>query len=112
MEDMKKLTEEEMEAVAGGKHHHHHHPQPEPVQPNEDVFPSLGHQPGEQFQNNLGEWFYVVKSGDTLYDIALHYNTTVGALRARNWQIHDPDNIRVGFVLYICESWEQGFINA
>lgn len=43
---------------------------------------------------------YTVKAGDTLYAIAIRYNTTVAAIAALN-NIRDPNKIKVGQVLQI-----------
>jgi lysozyme len=43
---------------------------------------------------------HTVKAGDTLYDIARKYGTTIAALAARN-RIIDPNVIQVGQVLYL-----------
>lgn len=109
MEDMKKLTEEEMTEVAGGRHHHHHHEE-DVIERNEQRFSSLGHSDGELFQNHLNEWFYIVKIGDNMTDLANRFHTNVPQLMLRNPQIKDKRYIFPGDVLYICEEYETGFL--
>lgn len=107
MENMKKLTEDEVAAVAGGRHHHHHDNPPTPLY-NEQRFPSLGHNPGDLFQNQLNEWFYIAKAGDDLQYIAGKFHCSTDALKIRNPQI--VTYISAGDVFYICEDYEVGFL--
>jgi LysM repeat protein len=52
-------------------------------------------------QPAAGEHTYVVQPGDTLYEIAVMFNTTVNHLLDLNPQIDDPNLIYVGWVLQI-----------
>ena len=44
---------------------------------------------------------YRVKTGDTLWDIAEDYGTTIEAIMACNSIIKNPNHIKVGWVLKI-----------
>lgn len=50
-----------------------------------------------------GSFAYTIKSGDTLYLLAIRYNTTVEAIMAINPGI-DPNNLQVGEVICIPET--------
>jgi len=51
----------------------------------------------------MGSFAYTIKAGDTLYDLAIRYNTTVMAIMAINPGI-DPNNLRIGQVICIPET--------
>jgi peptidoglycan DL-endopeptidase LytF len=50
-----------------------------------------------------GSFAYTVKSGDTIYKLAIEYNTTVEAIMRINPGI-DPNNLRIGQIICIPES--------
>lgn len=50
-----------------------------------------------------GSFAYTIKSGDTLYSLAIRYNTTVEAIMALNPGI-DPNNLRIGQIICIPSS--------
>ena len=47
-----------------------------------------------------GSFAYTIKSGDTLFQLARRYNTTVAAIMAINPGI-DPNNLQIGQVICI-----------
>ena len=49
-----------------------------------------------------GSFSYVIKSGDTLYKLAIKYNTTVEAIMRINPGL-DPNNLQIGQVICISE---------
>jgi LysM repeat protein len=51
----------------------------------------------------MGTFAYTIKSGDTLYKLAITYNTTVEAIMRVNPGI-DPNNLQIGQVICIPES--------
>jgi len=53
-----------------------------------------------------GTFAYTIKAGDTLYMLAIRYNTTVEAILAANPGI-DPNNLRIGQVICIPETTPQ-----
>jgi GH25 family lysozyme M1 (1,4-beta-N-acetylmuramidase) len=74
-------------------------PVPAPVQP---PTPQPQPQPVTPPDSNSGTFIsYTVKSGDTLYGIALKYHTTVDAIVAVNPQITNRNIIGLGWVLKI-----------
>ena len=57
----------------------------------------------------LGSFNYTIQPGDTLFDIAKKFNTTVAIIRKFNI-IHNPDLIYVGQQLLIAESPPEAII--
>ncbi|WP_066634270.1 DUF3794 and LysM peptidoglycan-binding domain-containing protein [Desulfolucanica intricata] len=68
------------------------------AEPNGEVEP-------EEFECPAGteEISYTIKAGDTLYNIARRYNTTVDAILEANEDLNlDPNNLQIGTVITVC----------
>lgn len=49
--------------------------------------------------------FYIVEAGDSLYNVAMQYNTTVRHLMDLNPQISNPNKIYVGERIEVGKQW-------
>jgi LysM repeat protein len=50
--------------------------------------------------------FYTIMTGDTLWSLAQHYNTSVEEIMFNNPQITDPDEIYVGQTIVIPANYD------
>ncbi|AFM41679.1 LysM domain-containing protein [Desulfosporosinus acidiphilus SJ4] len=50
--------------------------------------------------------YYIVQQGDTLYQIAIQYNTTVSNLVESNPRISNPNRIYVGQRIAVGNQWD------
>lgn len=87
MEELKKeLTEEQAAETAGGVFPNMPNPFYNPVTYNDAIYSGEGHFPGQTWQvDNC--MMYMVKSGDTLANIAAAHNVDYSAMMALNPQI-------------------------
>ncbi len=106
MEELnKELTEAQVEETVGGRHHvfpNMPNPfyNPDPVTSNAQIYDAEGHTPGQTWKSGTN-LMYVVKSGDSLYQIALDHNLPLDAVKKLNPQIVNFKWIHPGDVIML-----------
>lgn len=105
MEELKKeLNEEQAADVDGGVFPNMPNPFFNPVTHNDAIYSGEGHVPGESWQSG-NALMYMVKSGDTLFNIATAHHVDYSAMMSLNPQIKNSHWIHPRDVIMLSDHY-------